>query len=99
MSIAAPASFTITGGATITINVSGGSNMNTATLSINSHNYTAQAFFDNPETILADLAVAISPAVSGQVVDKLFTVLQGLMETYLLAANQSGNVPFNIAIA
>lgn len=99
MSVAAPGSFTITGGAslTITVNTWQASAPTTSAITVNGHSHVLGEVFDNPLGILNELAAAGS--VSLQVAEKLLQQLQFIVQMYDLQASESAGVPFNIVLA
>lgn len=99
MSIAAPASFTVTGGATITISVTFGGSAAAATFVVNSNTYKFSDVFDKPAALLNDIQAAGGANCSLSVAQKLLTALQAIVEFYFLKDNQGTQLPFSIAIA
>jgi hypothetical protein len=108
MSVAAPTTFTVTGGASITITL--GAAWSTAgtpsqvvaailatTTTINSNSYTLGSFFDNAPAVVKDMAAAAS--VSQIVAENLFRQLQYIIVMYIQQALSSAGVPFSIALA
>jgi hypothetical protein len=99
MSIAAPASFTVTGGATITIVVTWSVNTAGSTFVVNSNTYKFTDVFDKPAALLTDLQAAGGANASLSVAMKLLQALQTIVSFYALKDNQSTQLPFSIAIA
>ena len=108
MSVAAPTTFTVTGGASLTITL--GAAWSTAggaaavfaailatTTTINSNSYTLGSFFDNGPAVVKDIALAAS--VSLIVAENLFRQLQNIIIGYIQQALSSAGVPFSIALA
>lgn len=99
MSIAAPASFTITGGATITITVTFGGSAAAATFVVNSNTYKFSDVFDKLNALLNDLQAVGGANCSLPVAQKLLQALQTVISFYFLKDNQSTQLPFSFAIA
>jgi hypothetical protein len=99
MSIAAPASFTVTGGATITIACTWSVNTAGSTFVVNSNTYKFTDVFDKPAALLNDLQAAGGASASLAVAQQLLRALQVIVEFYALKDNQGTQLPFSIAIA
>lgn len=99
MSVAAPATFTITGDAAVTISVTFGGSPSAATFVLNSNTYHFSDVFDKPAAILADLQAAGGAGATLPQAMELLTDLQRIIFRYFLQANQTANLRFSIAIA
>lgn len=100
MSIAAPATFTITGGATLTLTITGGSTIATATMVINGNTYYLNDVFDKAPAVVNDLQAAAS--LTAEVAEKLLQNLQFIVQMYDIKAvsgENSPSLPFSITIA
>lgn len=108
MSVPAPTTFTVTGGASVTITLgaawatTGGPaqvalNILATTFTLNSNPHKLADFYDNASGLVADLAAAAS--VSTQIAEQLFRQLQAIVSMYMIQALQSFSVPFSIALA
>lgn len=107
MSVAAPTTMTVTGGASVTLtfstwSTSGGAVavwkaiLATAFTGL-STTYHFSDFFDNAPVLVTDIAATAS--VSTQVAEALFHQLQYIVSMYLFQALQTSGVPFSIALA
>lgn len=99
MSIAAPASFTVTGGATITISCTWSVNTAGSTFVVNSNTYKFTDVFDKQPALLNDLQASGGANCSLAVAMQLLKALQVIVSFYALKDNQSTQLPFSIAIA
>ena len=108
MSVAAPTTMTVTGGASVTLTFSAWSTAGSATTvwkailattftGLNSNTHPFSDFYDNAPSIVADIAAQAS--VSTQVAENLFRQLQYIVSMYLFQALQTAGVPFSIALA
>lgn len=107
MSVAAPTSMTVTGGASVTLSfsawsTSGGAVAVWAAILATSFTglsttYHFRDFFDNAPTLIADIAATAT--VSMKVAEDLFRQLYYIVSMYLFQALESSGVPFSIALA
>jgi hypothetical protein len=109
MSINAPASFTITGDAAITITVTWSTNPAGSTISnasftkgtVNATTYNMLDVFDNPIRLIQDIQAVMTGTDAGSfaMAERLVTALQSIVAFYQLQAVNSATFRFNLAIA
>ena len=109
MSVAAPTSFTVTGGASITLSFSAWSTAGSPSVvaaaclatstTINSNTYLFSDFFDKAPAVIKDIAAPAAANVSLTVAENLFRQLQNIIIIYVQQALSSAGVPFSIALA
>jgi hypothetical protein len=109
MSINAPASFTITGDAAITITVTWSTNPAGSTISnasftkgtVNATTYNMLDVFDNPGRLIQDIQNVMTGTDAGSfaMAERLVTALQSIVAFYQLQAVNSATFRFNLAIA
>lgn len=109
MSINAPASFTITGDAAITITVTWSSNPAGSTISnasftlgtVSATTYNMLDVFDNPVKLAADIQAVMTGTDAGSqlMAERLLRALQSIVAFYQLQAVNSATYRFNLAIA
>ena len=109
MSLNAPATFTITGDAAITITVTWTTNPAGSTISnasftrgtVNATTYNMLDVFDNPGRLILDIQAVMTGTDAGSLAmaQRLVTTLQAIVEFYQLQAVNSATFRFNLAIA
>ncbi len=109
MSLNAPATFTISGDAAITITVSWTSNPSLSTISnasftlgtVNATTYNMLDVFDNPQRLVLDIQKTQTGTDAGSLAmaQRFLTALQAIVEFYQLQAVNSATFRFNLAIA
>jgi hypothetical protein len=109
MSINAPASFTITGDAAITITVTWGTKPADSTIShasflkgtVNATTYNMLDVFDNPIRLALDIQAVMTGTDAGSeaMAQRLVNALQSIVAFYQLQAVNSATFRFNLAIA
>ena len=107
MSINAPASFTITGDAAITITVTWSTNPAGSTISnasftkgtVNATTYNMLDVFDNPGRLIQDIQNVMTGTDAGSfaMAERLVTALQSIVAFYQLQAVNSATFRFNLA--
>jgi hypothetical protein len=109
MSLNAPASFTVTGDAAITITSTWSTNPAGSTISnasftkgtVNATTYNMLDVFDNPSRLLADIQAVMTGTQAGNqlMAERILNQLQSFVAFYQLFAVNAASYRFQIAIA